>query len=201
MTSRSSSPRPLIAAEEPGLLLAVEDRRLGRWGRISGSAILGGPDGEDRPPSGRTAPVPGLVRDDPQEPRPERGAVPEPAQRGVGLDEGLLDGVLRVAVGREQMRRPDGHVLLRAGPASRTPCRRLSARVRSARRRCAVRLPVDGPPRSTVPSTPRRSVGFRAGHLEAAPKHRIGSTLLPLETATLYGRGTSGARVGSPRPR
>ena len=69
------------AASEPGPALVVEDRRLGRWGRIARPAILGGPEGEAGPPPGRAAPVPRLVGDDPEQPRPEGRAGPEPAER------------------------------------------------------------------------------------------------------------------------
>src|SRR5438034_475279 len=91
-------------ADEPGPLFAVEDRRLGRWGRIARPAILGSPEGETRPPAGRAPSVPCFVGDDPQEPRPERGPITEPAERAIGLDERLLDGVLGITIGRDQVR-------------------------------------------------------------------------------------------------
>src|SRR5436309_4763591 len=99
-------------ADEPGPLFAVEDRRLGRWGRIGRPAILGSPEGETRPPAGRAPSVPCFVGDDPQEPRPERGPITEPAERAIGLDERLLDGVLGITIGRDQVRRPHGGVLI-----------------------------------------------------------------------------------------
>ena len=54
-----------------------------------------------RRPDG-TVQVPGLVRDDLQQPWPERRSGAEPVQRCVRLDEGLLHDVLRVSAGTEQ---------------------------------------------------------------------------------------------------
>jgi len=71
------------------------------------------------------------------------------------LDEGLLDGVLCIPVGREQVCGANGDGLGAAGRAPRRPRRRLSVRDRSARRRHAMGLPSDGPPWSTVVRTHR----------------------------------------------
>src|SRR5262245_59172003 len=92
--------------------LAVEDRRLGRWGRITRPAILEGPQGQAGATARRAASVARLVGDDPQQPGPERGAAAEPVERAVGLDERLLDRILGVAVGRDDVGRPDRHVLV-----------------------------------------------------------------------------------------
>src|SRR5207244_3872392 len=46
--------------------------------------------------AGRAAPVPGLIRDDPKDPRAERTARPEARQRVVRPHEGLLCRVLRL---------------------------------------------------------------------------------------------------------
>src|SRR5262249_52739653 len=53
---------------------------------------------ERGPAPGRPAAVPSLVRDDRQQPRPQRRALPEPPERPPRLDEPVLDGV--VGVGR-----------------------------------------------------------------------------------------------------
>jgi len=94
--------------------LVGEDRRLGRWSRITQGAVLGGTKHEPGSPPGGAAAVARFVRDDPKEPRPERGTGPEPGQRRVRLDEGLLSGVLGVPVGRDHVRGTDGHVLVAA---------------------------------------------------------------------------------------
>ena len=52
---------------------------------------------ERRTASRRPAPVPRLVRHDPQEPRAERRVGPKAAERPVRLDERVLDGLLGVA--------------------------------------------------------------------------------------------------------
>ena len=155
MISRSSSRRRVDRREQRRPRLAGEDRRLGRWGRIARPAILGGAEGETGPAPGRPPSVAGLVGDDPQEPRPERGVGPEPRQRGVGLDERVLDGVLGVAVGRDEMRRPDGDVLVASD--------QLLVGHDLAIPRAVDQLGIfqwtalhfsDGPPRSTVALTP-----------------------------------------------
>ena len=112
MISRSSSRSAVDRREQRRPRLAGEDRRLGRWSRIARPAVLGGAEGETGPAPGRPPSVAGLVRDDPQDPRPERGVGPEARQRGVGLDERVLDGVLGVAVGRDEVGRPDRDVLV-----------------------------------------------------------------------------------------
>src|SRR5207247_1722529 len=76
------------------------------------------------PSSRRPAPVPGLVRHDPQDPRAERRSGSEPVQRSVGLHEGLLHDVLHVGSGHEvrDSRRdvlvPPDELLVRARIAS-----------------------------------------------------------------------------------
>src|SRR5207244_10335591 len=92
------------AGEEPAPALVGEDRRLGRWGRIVRPAILDGAEGEPGATAGRSPPITGLVCDDPEQPGPERGAGTEAIERRVGLDERVLDGILGIAVGREEMR-------------------------------------------------------------------------------------------------
>src|SRR5258706_3091012 len=94
--------------------LAGEDRRLGRWGRIVRPAILGDPERETGPSAGRPPAIARLIGDDPQQPRPKRRLDPEARQGGVRLDEGVLDGVFGIAVGRDDMRRSDGDVLVSA---------------------------------------------------------------------------------------
>lgn len=65
-------------------------------------------------PVGRPHCVPRLIDDDPQQPRPEGRAVPEPSQRPVRLEEGGLHHVLRVGAGTAGHRRPQRHRCVRA---------------------------------------------------------------------------------------
>ena len=94
--------------------LAGEDRRLGRWSRIVRAAVLGSPKDEPGSAASRPPAVAGLVRDDPQEPWPKGRIDPETGECRVGLHEGFLGGIFRVAVGRDDVRGPDGHVLVPA---------------------------------------------------------------------------------------
>src|SRR4051812_13640698 len=105
-------PESVDRGKERSAGLAVEDRRLGRWGRITRPAILGSPEDEACPPAGGPPPVPRFVGDDPEEPWPERRVRAKSAQRGVRLDERLLGGVFGVAIGRDDPCRSDGRVLI-----------------------------------------------------------------------------------------
>ena len=99
MISRSSSRSPLSAANSARpASLVVEDRRLGRRGRVA-SAVLGDPQRQVRPATGAAAAVASLVGDASEQPRPEWCARPERPKGGVSLDEPVLGGVLGVGVG------------------------------------------------------------------------------------------------------
>src|SRR6185295_5098798 len=85
---------PRLVREDHGLrrrlaVVARGDRR--RAERKPGAAIR------------RSAPVPRLIGDDPQEPRPERRVATEPRQRGVGLEERVLDCIGGVGLRGDEM--------------------------------------------------------------------------------------------------
>ncbi len=78
------------------MLVLREGRPLRRWDRIVLEAALGSPKRQARLPPRRSTAVDGLVGYDAEQPRTEGRPGPEPAQRVVGLDEGLLRGVLGI---------------------------------------------------------------------------------------------------------
>ena len=94
MTRRSSAGRALTAASR------VRRRSSrSRSPRLTGptravGACACGPQPQAEPPAGRATPVACRVADDPQQPRPERRALPEPIERAICLHECLLRRVL-----------------------------------------------------------------------------------------------------------
>ena len=78
--------------------LRVDERRLGGRGRVPRGRVRRRAEHEPLPPAGRAAAVPGLVRDDPEQPGPKRRACPEAAERAVGLHEPVLRGLLGVGL-------------------------------------------------------------------------------------------------------
>ena len=66
------------------------------------------------PPTRRSAPVARLVRDDAQQPRSQRGSVAKTGQGVVGLEEGILDGIVGIGLRAHEVRGSDGHVLVAA---------------------------------------------------------------------------------------
>src|ERR671934_1022805 len=77
-------------------LLALEDCRLGGGGRLPRGALRARPQRQRVAARARAAAVASLVRDDLQQPRPQRLAGAEPVQRPVGLHERVLGSVLRL---------------------------------------------------------------------------------------------------------
>src|ERR671930_1464552 len=82
--------------EERLALLAREECRLGGGGRLPRGALRSRPQGQRVATRARAAAVASLVRDDLQEPGPERLAGTESVQRAVGLHERVLGSVLRL---------------------------------------------------------------------------------------------------------
>src|SRR5438094_3359999 len=80
--------------EQLGSPLAVEQRSLGGRGRVPRGLCSGGAEREARATARRAATVVRLVRDDPEEPRPERRSRTKPAERAPCFDEAVLRGVL-----------------------------------------------------------------------------------------------------------
>ena len=74
--------------------LRVEHGRLGGRGRVPRGLCRGGSERETRATSRRAAAVVRLVRDDAEQPRPERRSGAEAAQGAPGLDEAVLGRVL-----------------------------------------------------------------------------------------------------------
>src|SRR5919197_999214 len=87
---------PVHGPDQAPVLVLREGRPLRRWDRIVLEAALGSPERQANLPPRRSAPVDGLVRHDAEEPGTEGRAAAEPAQRVVGLDEGLLNGILGI---------------------------------------------------------------------------------------------------------
>ena len=112
MISRSSSRSSLIAASSAARDSPARTADSGDGAASPGRRSSAARRARPVAPPGRPPSVAGLVGDDPQDPRPERRVRPEPRQRGVGLDERVLDGVLGVAVGRDEVGRPDRDVLV-----------------------------------------------------------------------------------------
>src|SRR6266511_1949174 len=83
-------------AEQRLLRFHLESRRFRGRSRVPGAAVRGRAEREAFPPPRRTKPVLRLVRDDPQDPRPERTPGTESLERVVRLHERVLGGVLRV---------------------------------------------------------------------------------------------------------
>src|SRR5262249_42726460 len=104
-----------VQRRDQGLVpLRAEERRLGGRGRVPRGRARRA-ERELLPPAGRAPPVPRLVRDDPQQPRPERRAAPEAAERAVRLDEPVLRGLLGVGgVAGEQVGGAEGDPLVQA---------------------------------------------------------------------------------------
>ena len=88
-----------------------EDRLLGRRGRVVLGAVLDGAEGEVDAPALGSTPVAGFVRDDPEQPRPERRAVTEPRKGPVRLHECLLDCVVGLVGAADQAGRSEREVL------------------------------------------------------------------------------------------
>ena len=95
-TSRSSSRSRFDRGEQLRAPLVREQFRLGGRDRVPRAGLVGQAQREVRAPPRRSPSVAGLVRDDLQQPRPERRAAPEPPERAVGLHEPVLGGLLGV---------------------------------------------------------------------------------------------------------
>ena len=114
--------------------------------------------------------------------------VAEPRQGGVGLDEGVLDSIGGIGLRGDEVGSAQGDVLVAAHEGL---VRRDVAGAGAADQFAVVQC--RWPPRSTVPSTPRASIGSRpGGRLPSGGDHR--TRLPPLDRAGSAGRGR-GARL------
>src|SRR6478672_4475121 len=86
--------QPVEQTEQPLALCPAEHGVLGGGGRLPRGRCR--PQSELLAPARGAAPVPRLVRDDPQQPGAQRLTHPEAAEGAPGLDERLLGGVLGV---------------------------------------------------------------------------------------------------------
>src|SRR5262245_14245791 len=91
-------PQPVQRREQLPAPLCRDERGLGGRGRVPRGRVRRGAQHEPLPPPGRAAAVPGLVGDDAEQPGPEGGVGPEPAERAVSLDEPVLGGFLRIGL-------------------------------------------------------------------------------------------------------
>src|SRR4029077_12003666 len=73
-----------------------------------------GSHGKPFPASRRAPTVAGLVRDDPQQPRADRRPVTKAREGGIGLEEGILDGIVGIGLRADEVRGPQGDVLVAA---------------------------------------------------------------------------------------
>ena len=87
---------PVHGVEQASPGLAAEQSRLGGRDRVPRAVCSGHAQREGIAPAGRTSAVVRLVRDDAQQPGPKRRAAAEAAERAIGLDEAVLDGLLGV---------------------------------------------------------------------------------------------------------
>src|SRR5215207_26675 len=100
--------QPLDRRQQPLAPLGVEERRLGRRDRVVRAALLGHAQHEPRSAAGGPEAVARLIRDDREQPGPERSALAEAAERRVRLDERVLRGLLGVRLGaRDHPRGPE----------------------------------------------------------------------------------------------
>ena len=99
---------------------AATARCSGSTGDRTGPGLPPDSQGQAVPPTGRPPGVARLVRDDPQEPRPERPVGPEPVERPVRLHERLLHCVLGVASAGDQHGGPVGDPLVSSHQRPRT---------------------------------------------------------------------------------
>ena len=106
--------QPRDCGGERGAPLVDEDRLFGRRGRAVRGAVLDDAEREVHPPAGGAPAIARFIGDDPQQPRPERRALPEPAERPICLDKGLLDGVVGLRSIADQERGSMGKVLVGA---------------------------------------------------------------------------------------
>src|SRR5579872_738769 len=99
--------------DQPPPLVRLHGRRLGGWGRIPLAEAFGQPKLQMVPATGRANAVARLVGDDPEQPRPRLCPGPEAVQGSVGLDEGVLGGILRLRGGAgDEVGRPEGELLV-----------------------------------------------------------------------------------------
>ena len=83
-------------AQQAVALLGREQLGLGRRGRAARGTFVGDPERKVLAPAGGAAPVPGLVDDDLEQPRPERRAAAKAAEGRIGLHERVLGRFLGV---------------------------------------------------------------------------------------------------------
>ena len=153
ITSRSGGRQSVERRDQCLSIFLCEGRGLRGRGRVP-VGDRGRAQGQALATAGGSSSVASLVRDDLEQPRPERRVRPEPGERVVGLHECLLGRVLRLAaVARDEPGDTEGdlpvplHQLL--------VCRRRRPLGLAVRAR---RPPVVGPPRELFPSrllTPR----------------------------------------------
>ena len=96
--------------------LALGGDHRGLWARDRPLARLpcGCAQREPLSPPRGPPPVACLVRDDPQQPRAERCPIAKAGQRVVGLEKGVLDGIVGIGLRAHEVRGPDGDVLVAA---------------------------------------------------------------------------------------
>src|SRR5688572_1905053 len=82
--------------DEVAVALAIEDRILGRWGRIGPRAALCEPELQPRPPACRPSLVACLVGHDREQPGSKRTAAAEPIQGIEGFDECSLSRIFGI---------------------------------------------------------------------------------------------------------
>ena len=105
--------QPLDRREQPLLVLARDERRLGGRDRVPRAGLVDRAQDEPLAAARRAAAVASLVGDDPQQPRLERRAAPEAPERALRLDESVLRGLLGVGgVARQQVRRAERDPLI-----------------------------------------------------------------------------------------
>ena len=129
----------------------------GRWSGLRPPP----PHRQALPTSGRPTSIACLVGHDAQDPRTERCALAEPRERGVRLEERILDGIVGIGLRADEVRGPHGDVLVATDEDPRTPRRRRCGRARSVRRlRCG------------RPSTIQPYPVHRQGTLVPAPRKK-----------------------------
>ena len=107
-------------------------------------------------PAGRAPPIARLVRDDAQQPGPDRRPLAKAGEGGVRLEEGFLDGIVGIGLRAHEVRGPQGDVLV----AAHDLLVRHDVAGPGTRDQFGV-FDVDGPPRQPYPVHRRTRDGSR----------------------------------------